>query len=144
MQAEVEDGRCQEELMRDLRCNNGLGLLQEVLDGSISIDEAMDEAMDEAKAAWVRAVQQTEQEKKLPPITGKITKEQFQGVLKAVSDNTSSSPSGLHYTIWKCLAAEDDFASWMCLMMSMPFEFGFVNNRWTNAIDVMLEKKKRN
>ncbi|KAL7502242.1 hypothetical protein ACHAXN_002702, partial [Cyclotella atomus] len=27
-------------------------------------------------------------------------------------------------------------------MMSMPFEFGFVNERWTNAIDVMLEKKR--
>jgi hypothetical protein len=30
----------------------------------------------------------------------------------------------------------------MALMMSMPFEFGFVNERWTKAIDVMLEKKK--
>jgi hypothetical protein len=57
---------------------------------------------------------------------------------KAVSEKTSSSPSGLHYTIWKSLAVEDDFAGWMSLMMSMPFEFGFVNERWTNAIDVML------
>ena len=138
LQAEVEDGRCQEMIMQELRCNNGLDLLQEVLDGSISIDDATDETI----AAWIRAVKQTEQEKNLPPITGKITKEQFQGAFKAVSEKTSSSPSGLHYTIWKCLAAEDDLAGWMSLMMSMPFEFGFVNDRWTNAIDVMLEKKK--
>ncbi|KAL7514488.1 hypothetical protein ACHAXN_011839 [Cyclotella atomus] len=89
--------------MQDLRANNGLDVLQEVLDGTI------------------RAVKQTEQEKTLPPITGKISKTQFQMAFKAVSEKTSSSPSGLHYTIWKSLAVEDDFAGWMSLMMSMPF-----------------------
>jgi uncharacterized protein YbaP (TraB family) len=62
LQTEVEDRRYQEEIMRDLCCNNGLDLLQEVLDGSISIEDATDEAI----AAWIRAVQQTEQEKNLP------------------------------------------------------------------------------
>jgi hypothetical protein len=26
--------------------------------------------------------------------------------------------------------------------MSLPMEYGFVNERWTNSIDVMLEKKR--
>ena len=26
-------------------------------------------------------------------------------------------------------------------MMSLPFQYGFVNNRWCRATDVMLEKK---
>ena len=33
-------------------------------------------------------------------------------------------------------------SQWMSKMMSLPFEYGFVNERWTNSIDVMLEKKR--
>lgn len=64
----------------------------------------MEDATDEVVAAWIRSLQQTEAEKALPPITGSITKEEFQSAFKAVSEHTSSSPSGLHYSIWKCLA----------------------------------------
>ena len=30
---------------------------------------------------------------------------------------------------------------WLSAMMSLPFMYGFVNNRWTTEIDVMLKKK---
>jgi hypothetical protein len=103
----------------------------------------MDDATDEVIIAWVNTLKQTDKEHALPKITGKITKDEFQAAFKKVAERTSSSPSGLHYTIWKCLARDyDELASWLALMMSMPFEFGFVNNRWTKNIDVMLEKKK--
>jgi hypothetical protein len=45
LQAEIEDGKCQEEIMQDLRANNGLDVLQEVLDGTVTIDDATDEAI---------------------------------------------------------------------------------------------------
>jgi hypothetical protein len=112
--------------------------LQEILDGDIGIDDAVDEAI----PAWILALKQTEQERRLPPITGKITASEFRAAFAKVKERTSSSPSGVHYTIWKCLARDEEISEWMALMMSMPFEFGFVNERWTKAIDVMLEKKK--
>ena len=55
---------------------------------------------------------------------------------------TTSSPSGLHYSIWKALARENDIAKWLAIMMSLPFMHGFTHRRWTKMVDVMLEKKK--
>ena len=66
----------------------------------------------------------------------------FQSAFKAAAERTTSSPAGLHYTIWKTVAREDDLASWLSLMMSLPFCFGFVNARWKQIIDVMIEKKR--
>jgi hypothetical protein len=137
-QSDIEEDRVHDPNIQRLLPNHGTDLLQEVLDGAISIDNATDEVV----AAWIRSLQQTEAEKALPPITGSISKEEFKSAFKAVSEHTSTSPSGLHYSIWKCLAREDDIAEWMSVMMSLPFEYGFAPKRWTNSIDVMLEKKR--
>ena len=40
------------------------------------------------------------------------------------------------------MAANDYCAEFLCIMISLPFTYGFVNNRWCREIDVMLEKKK--
>ena len=48
----------------------------------------------------------------------------------------------MHYSIWKCLAREDDITEWLSTMMSLPFMYGFSNKRWTKMVDVMLEKKR--
>lgn len=93
-------------------------------------------------AAWIQALRQTDDEKAPPPITGSISKEEFQSAFKAVSEHTSSHPSGLHYSVWKCLAKENNIAEWMSAMMSLPFEYVFAPKRWTSSIDVMLEKKR--
>ena len=53
---------------------------------------------------------------------------------------TSSSPSGLHYTLWKAIAEIDEFCKYFAIMMSLPFQYGFSNKLWELAIDVMLEK----
>ena len=48
----------------------------------------------------------------------------------------------MHYTIWKAMAMSDYCAEFLCIMTSLPFMFGFANNRWLREVDVMLEKKK--
>jgi hypothetical protein len=114
----------------------GTDLLQDVKDGTISVDDATDEFI----SAWLQALKQTPEEASLPPIIGEISKEAFQEAFKRVGERTSSA--GIHYTLWKCLARDDECSEWMAKMMSLPFKHGFLNQRWTQSIDVMLEKKK--
>eukprot|EP00956_Cyclotella_meneghiniana_P006230 scaffold8106_cov56-Cyclotella_meneghiniana.AAC.2 len=136
----MEEGKCHDPLIREMRKNHGVDMMDEVLAGSIDIPEATDEII----MAWIRAHKQTEAEIKLPPITGEISTEDFQKAFAVVSEHTSSSPSGLHYSLWKCLAKDEAIAGWMAIMMSLPFMHGFVNERWQRVIDVMLEKKQGN
>jgi len=49
---------------------------------------------------------------------------------------------GLHYSIWKIVAKENDLAAWLSIRMSLPFMHGSVNVRWKWIIDVMLEEKR--
>ena len=43
--------------------------------------------------------------------------------------------------IWKFIEKDNGLAAIFSDMMSLPFQHGFVNNRWCRATDVMLEKK---
>ena len=137
-QAEMEEGKCHDPNVRAMRANHGTDIMDEVLSGTMELSEATDEVI----AAWIQAHKQTEEELKLPKIEGEITTGEFQKAFAVVSEHTSSSPSGLHYTLWKCVAKDDKVAKWMAIMMSLPFMYGFVNERWTKVIDVMLEKKQ--
>jgi len=56
-------------------------------------------------------------------------------------ERTSSDGGTLNYTLWKCLARNDDVAGILSVMFSLPFLYGFVNTYWTSMTDFMLEKK---
>ena len=77
----------------------------------------------------------------LPCVTEEISVKDFQGAFKAVSKKVTSSPSGLHYTLWKVLAQEDDIAQWLSIMMSLPFICAFVSECWKQTVNAMLAKK---
>lgn len=91
---------------------------------------------------WFQNLSRTEKEKTCPPIDGWITTQEFQEAFRRTKEKTSSSPSGIHYTFWKCMATDDHISSFLSTMMSLPFVYGFVCTRWTRSIDVMLEKSK--
>jgi hypothetical protein len=74
--------------------------------------------------------------------TGIITKADYQEMFKAAKEHTSSAGE-VHYTLWKALAEQDNFAEFLCIMMSLPFMYWFVNHRWHREVDVMLEKIKK-
>ena len=57
-----------------------------------------------------------------------MTLKQFQEAFKVANEKTSSSPSGLHYTLWKAIAEKDDLCAYFSTMLSLPFMYGFVND----------------
>ena len=126
-------------LMNEIQANHGLNSrVGDLLAGRFETEHEVSEEM----AAWIKAVKQTDKEKATPKVVGVMTKEQFQYVFKIANEKTSSSPSGMHYTMWKAMAARDYCAEFLCIMISLPFVYGFPNERWLREIDVMLEKKK--
>ena len=80
----------------------------------------------------------------LSRIPGEMSIADFQAAFKVVSEKTTLSPSGMHYSIWKVLARDDSLAKWLSIMMSLSFMygFGFVSEQWTHEVDVMIEKNK--
>ena len=139
-QSAIEPGRVHDPIMQNLiERSESNDLIDAIRSGEISPEHATDEYIQ----AWLSALQQTAtktDEMNLPKIDGFISPEKFQAAFKAVKERTTSSPSGLHYTLWKVLAA--DLASWLSLLMSLPFMYGFAHQRWATMADVMLEKKK--
>ena len=87
-------------------------------------------------------MKQTDKEKVTPKVVGMMTKEQFQYTFKIANEKTSSSSSDMHYTMWKAVAASNFYVEFLCIMIILPFVYGFANDRWLREIDVMLEKKK--
>ena len=62
--------------------------------------------------------------------------------MRSVKERTSSYQSGIHYTLWKCIALDDHLSEICAAMMRMPFMHGLCVARWAKCINVMLEKKK--
>jgi hypothetical protein len=92
-------------------------------------------------ADWMRCVHRSNHEDSVP-VQGCMTKKQFQEAFCNANEKVSSGGSGLHYTLWKVMAAQDDMAEFLCIMISLPFMYGFACKRWLHGIDVMSEKKK--
>ena len=49
-------------------------------------------------------VKETEKERKTNPVPPTITPDMFKDAFKSTDEMTTSSPSGLHYTLWKAVA----------------------------------------
>jgi hypothetical protein len=93
-------------------------------------------------ADWFKCIKR-ENHPDSKPVVGCMTKKQYQDCFKIANEKVSSGGS-VHYTLWKAMAAQDDMAEFLCLLISLPFMYGFALDRWLHEIDVMLEKKKGN
>jgi hypothetical protein len=122
-----------------MMAGHGTDLLEDIKNGTLDVSDATDEVI----VAWIQALQQSETEAALPPIHGEILPGQYQEAFRRAKERTSSS-GPVHYTLWKCLAQDDELAEWLSIMMSLPFQHGFVCDQWMRSIDVMLEKKRGN
>ena len=94
-------------------------------------------------ATWIGQMQLTQKERAMEPTVGSIPPQALQKAFQMAKEKTASH-GDLHYTVWKAMVADDKFAAWISVMISIPFVFGFAPERWRSMTDVMLEKKKGN
>ena len=135
-QADIEGGTSSTPIMKKVRSEYGLSTFNDqILNGSmVTTMETTPELLD-----WFEAIKRPVSPA-IETIVGIIGKESYQEMFKAATEKTSSGGE-IHYTLWKALAEQDDFAESLCVMISLPFMYGFPNPRWSNEVDVMLEKK---
>ena len=74
-------------------------------------------------------MKQTDKEKATPKVVRVTTKEQFQYTFKIANEKKSSSPLGMHYTMWEAMAACDYCVEFLCIMISLLFVYGFPNEQ---------------
>jgi hypothetical protein len=77
----------------------------------------------------------------LPQSLAVISPEEFVASYKAAKESTSSSPSGCHIGHYKAAIGDPALNELHSSMMSIPFQVGFVPDRWQRITDIMLEKK---
>ena len=79
--------------------------IEKLLNGEIDIERL---EVPEHVKEWLHWLKKTPKEREirdLPPI---ITPEDFREAFEVVDEMTPSSPSGLHYTLWKALAESNE------------------------------------
>eukprot|EP00957_Ditylum_brightwellii_P196311 14956477-Ditylum_brightwellii.AAC.1 len=62
-----------------------------------------------------------------------LTAEESKALLGKQSESTSSSLSGRHYGHYKVLINHEDILEMHCIMMTLPFQYGFTPSRWMKA-----------
>jgi hypothetical protein len=112
-------------------------VVQDLLDGKLDIESY---GFPHETNEVLRVFQRTPEEKQSSIERRPMTKDEFQASFKAAKETTSSSPSGLHYGIWKAAAEINDLAEAHAQMTSLPFVYGFTCLRWQKFIDCILEK----
>lgn len=112
-------------------------IADQILDGTFDYDSI---DMGEEMKLFLKSLKRTPEEQRLK-VPSRMPKEAFQKVMKVQQENTTSSPSGLHYTLWKAIAEVDELAEIHALWLSLPFMYGFICDRHKREIDCMLEKK---
>ena len=73
-------------------------------------------------------------------VTVTISPEEFKYFWKKITENTSSSISGIHYGHYKAAALSDPLAAFMAKKITLIARTGVPPDRWSYGLTVMLEK----
>ena len=137
-QTVIKGGTSNSQPMKLFREEMGLGsAANTLLQGTLQIKFEVGSAV----TAWINAVRQTDEIQSIPPVIGSLSTTKFQEMFKKKHEATSINPHGMNYTIWKAMAKSKHLTSFLSILVSLSFIYGFVNTIWMNMIDVMLEKK---
>ena len=73
-----------------------------------------------------------------------ITPQEHADAWRKAKEYTSSSPSGLHFGLWKTNATHPLLCELDKLMRAIPFRTGYSLRRWRHGVDVELQKDPQN
>ena len=121
-QIEQEQGVTQPPLMRETHSNYEINPSTKVI---LARTYEITYEVSEEQAAWLCTVKQTGQEKSAPKVLGSMDMGQFQETFKLAQERRLSLPAGLHYTIWKAMVECNYLVGFQCVMLSVPFIYGF-------------------
>jgi hypothetical protein len=107
-----------------------------VLDGSYDFPPDIDKATKELfeECANIQSIVPANS------ITGIISRKRWQQQWKKVKEDTSSSPSGLHFGHYITGADCDYISQFHALRVSLALKKGIALERWATGLSVMLEK----
>ncbi|KAL7526234.1 hypothetical protein ACHAWF_001689, partial [Thalassiosira exigua] len=125
---QMDRERCDNPTTDDIERNHGVNdSVRSLLAGTYVTEHEVNIEM----ATWLEMMKKSDKEKTAGALVGIIPREAFQDLFRVANEKTSSNSSfGMNYTIWKALASDDEVAKVRCVMLSMPFLFGFANPRW--------------
>jgi hypothetical protein len=69
-----------------------------------------------------------------------VTSEEFIQAYKNIKESTSSSPSGRHVGHYKAILDDPTLVNLHSVMMTLPFQHGFIPDHWSKVTDIMLRK----
>ena len=95
-------------------------------------------------ALHIQALAQPPNINQWPPHLLHITPKEHAAAWRKAKEKTSSSPSGLHFGMWKANATEPSLCELDAIMRSIPFRTGYAMHRWRQGIDVELHKEPGN
>ena len=75
------------------------------------------------------------------PLSIDLTVEDYIQIFSKWAEKNTTSPSGRHLGHYKAILQTPELITYHCIMSSLPLHYGFAPERWTKAIQIMLEKK---
>ena len=140
-QTSMEGGSSNQEPFLSLRENYGVNdMSRQLLEGTYESETELTPEV----AAYFKALERTPSERDCPVVDGWMTSADFQQMFKVAKEKTSSESTTPNYTIWKAMSKSNYLSSFMGIMLSLPFVYGFPNPKWCNMTDFMLQKKPGN
>ena len=73
-------------------------------------------------------------------ISSEMSTEEFISTFRKANEYTTSSPSGIHYFHYMSASYDQELVAIMALKLSLPFQFAFRVDRWTQEHHIILPK----
>ena len=101
-------------------------------------------SLDPYTNAHLRELQRPDHIPPWPPELLHISVSEHRAAWRKAKEKTSSSPSGLHFGLWKTNATHPDLCEIDTILRAIPFRTGYSLQRWLKGIDVELQKDPAN